>query len=190
MYNSLSRLPTICYNILVYLANQPQAENIWKMLKYDDYYCLSNDNLTFAEKMELIWKTGVQEKFSVFLTPLVEDSITESKTIFKLYNYYIHDNELYSSSVVFAFELLYGGNMALIDYDGIPSSRGDVFIHSILATLNGAEVGGIGKFSFENDLTRYNIARATVGNSRTFTGVQIFLATKVGDTGVAEICAE
>jgi len=86
--------------------------------------------------------------------------------------------------------LLYGGNMALIDYDGIPSSRGDVFIHSILATLNGAEVGGIGKFSFENDLTRYNIARATVGNSRTFTGVQIFLATKVGDTGVAEICNE
>ena len=61
MYNSLSRLPSIGYNILVYLAREPSAENIWKMLKYNDYDCLSKPNLTFSEKMELIWKNGPQE---------------------------------------------------------------------------------------------------------------------------------
>lgn len=188
MYNSLSRLPSIGYNILVYLARSPQAEDLWKMLKYNTYDCLSHENLSFDEKLSLIWKTGKQEQYSIFLTPLIEDGITESKTIIKIYDYYIMDNEPYLSSVVFAFDCLYGGNMSLIDYKGIPASRGDVFIHTILATLNGAEIGGVGKFSFVSDLTRYNLAKATIGNAKTFTGVQIFLSTKMGDTGVLSPC--
>ena len=182
MFNSMSQLPSISYNILVYLAKQSSAENIWKMLKYNDYDCLSYKNLTFNEKMELIWKTGVQEKFGVFLTPLVEDAITESKCIMKIYDYYIY------SSVVFAFDFLYGGNMSLIDYDGVPASRGDVFIHCILETLNGAEVGGVGKMSFISDLSRYTLAKATIGDSRKFTGVQIFLSTVIGDSGKQSLC--
>ena len=188
MYNSLSNLPQITYNILVYLAQQTSAENLWILLKYRDYDCLSHENLTVAEKMSYIWKSGKQEDIGVFLTPLVEDRITESKTIVKIYTYYIHQNEPYLSSVVYAFDCLYGGNMALIDYNGIPSSRGDVFIHTILSTLNGAEVGGVGKLMFTSDLTRYNLAKATIGNSRTFTGVQLFLTTKVGDSGIESLC--
>lgn len=188
MYNSLSHLPQALYNILVYLANSSSAENLWKMLKYNDYDCLSKPNLTLAEKMEMVWKTGPQEQYSMFLSPLVEDAVTESKTIAKIYTYYIHQNEQYYSSVVFAFDCLYGGNMALIDYDGIPASRADVFTNTILATLNGAEVGGIGKLTFVSDLTRYNLAKATIGNSRTFTGVQVFLSTRMGDTGVSTPC--
>lgn len=188
MYNSLSRLPSIGYNILVYLAKQPSAENLWKMLKYRDYDCLSYPNLTFNEKMELIWKQGLQEDYSVFLTPLVEDAIAESKSIVKIYDYYIHANRPYLSTVVFAFDFLYGGNMALIDFNGIPASRGDVFINIILSTLNGADVGGIGKMIFDNDMSRYVSGKATIGNMRTFTGVQLYLAVQTGDTGLAEDC--
>ena len=190
MYNSFSRLPSIGYNILVYLAKQPTAENIWKMLKYKDYDCLSKPNLTLAEKLELIWKEGPQEQFGVFMTPLVEDAITESKTILKIYEYYIHDNDLYQSSVVYAFDFLYGGNMALVDYDGIPSARSAVFMHCLMATLNGAEIGGVGKLSFVSELTRYNLAKAAIGNDKTFAGIQIFLTTKVGDSGVSGSCED
>lgn len=188
MYNSFSYLPQIGYNILYYLATQPSAENIWKMLKYKDYNCLSYPNLSTTEKLDFIWKEGLQEDFCVFLTPLVEDAITESKSILKIYNYYIHDNQEFYSSVVFAFDFLYGGNMALIDFNGIPASRGDVFINALMSTLNGAEIGGVGKLTFISDLTRYNLAKATIGNSKTFTGVQVFLSTKVGDTGVQNGC--
>lgn len=188
MYNSLSNLPPAGYNILVYLATNPKAENLWKILKYNDYNCLSKPNLTLKEKLDLIWKTGPQENYSVFLSPLVEDAITESKTIIKIYNYYINKNELYTSAIVYAFDCLYGGNMALIDWNGVPASRGDVFIHTIMATLNGVSVGGVGNLSFASDLSRYNIAKATIGNSKTFTGVQIFMSTLMGDGGINNNC--
>ena len=46
MYNSLSALPTIPYNILTYLATSTDAENLWKLLKYNGYDALSKPNLT------------------------------------------------------------------------------------------------------------------------------------------------
>lgn len=56
MYNSLSRLPTIPYNIMVYLAKStdPIAEVFWKMLAYKDYKALSHEPLTFQQKMKIV----------------------------------------------------------------------------------------------------------------------------------------
>ena len=107
MYNSLSALPTIPYRIMTYLANEDEI--IWKMLAYNDYDALSKDNLTFAEKMDLVWKRNEpQGEYSVFLTNLIEDAIAESKSIMKIYQYYIHANQLYSGVVVYAFDFLFG----------------------------------------------------------------------------------
>lgn len=183
MFNSMSSLPYIPYNILIYLARQDSAEDIWKMLKYNSYDALSKPNLTFNEKLELIWKSGPQEKYGVFFTNLVEDLICESKCIFKLYNYYIHANELYTGTTVYAFDFIYGGQMSLVEYNGTPVSRGDLFMNKILATLNGADVGGVGKLTFFNDMSRYVLGKSVIGNSKTFTGVQLFMAVNVGDTG-------
>lgn len=186
MYNSLSQLPFIPYNIITYLALQDEI--IWKMLKYNDYDALSKPNLTLDEKLDLIWKTGPQEKYGVFLTPLVEDAITESRSIMKTYQYYIHAKEMYSSVAVYAFDFLYGGNMSLVEYEGTPVSRGDLFINRILTVLNGAEVGGVGKLIFYDDISRYSLAKSTIGNSKTFTGVCLYMATLVGDTGKESPC--
>ena len=70
-----------CYRILEYLALSPKAENLWKMLKYNDYNALSKDNLSFAEKMNLVWKTGKQEQYSVFFTNQIDDGIAEAKCL-------------------------------------------------------------------------------------------------------------
>lgn len=186
MFNSLSRLPSIPYTIIKYLALNDEI--IWKLLKYSDYDALSKPDLTFKEKMALVWKTGSQEKYNVFLTNLTEDAITESKTIFKLYHYYTHAKELYLGTVVYAFDCLYGGTMALVEYNGIPVSRGDLFVNRILAVLNGADVGGVGKLTFFDDMSRYDLARSTIGNSKTFTGVQLYMSVNVGDTGEVVGC--
>lgn len=176
---------------MVYLAKStdPLAEIFWKMLAYNDYKALSHDNLTFAQKMKLVWAQGKQETYSVFLTNLIEDAMAESKQIVKIYQYYIHAFELYTSTVVYAFDCLYGGQMSLVEYGGIPVSRGDLFINCMLAILNGAEVGGVGKLKFLDDASRYSAARSTIGNSKTFTGVQLYMAVDVGDAGLAEGCA-
>lgn len=188
MFNSMSSLPFIPYRILEYLASKEEAEDIWKMLKYADYDALNKPNLSFDEKIRMIWKNGNQEKFSVFLTPLVEDEITESKSILKIYDYYIQPKNQYFSVVTYSFDFLYGGNMSLIEYNGLPVSRGDLFIHKLLSVLNGVTVGGVGKLMFLDDLSRYDIAKFTIGNSRNFTGTQIFLSVNIGDTGVEEDC--
>ena len=190
MYNSLSRLPTIPYNIMVYLAKStdPIAEVFWKMLVYKDYKALSHEPLTFQQKMKLVWAQGKQDTYSVFLTNLIEDAMAESKQIVKIYQYYIHASELYTSTVVYAFDCLYGGQMSLVEYNGIPVNRGDLFIHCILTLLNGVEVGGVGKLTFLDDMSRYSAARSTIGNNKTFTGVQLYMAVDVGDAGTEDGC--
>lgn len=190
MYNSLSRLPSIAYNIMVYLAKStdPMADIFWKMLAYKDYKALSHEPLTFKQKMQLVWAQGKQDNYSVFLTNLIEDAMAESKQIVKIYQYYIHASELYTSTVVYAFDCLYGGQMSLVEYDGIPVNRGDLFINCILTLLNGVEVGGVGKLTFLDDMSRYSAARSTIGNNKTFTGVQLYMAVDVGDTGAEDGC--
>lgn len=190
MYNSLSRLPSIPYNIMVYLAKStdPIADVFWKLLVYKDYKALTHDALTFEQKMMLVWAQGKQDNYSVFLTNLIEDAMAESKQIVKIYQYYIHASELYTSTVVYAFDCLYGGQMSLVEYNSIPVNRGDLFIHCILSLLNGVEVGGVGKLTFLDDMSRYSAARSTIGNNKTFTGVQLYMAVDVGDTGVEDGC--
>lgn len=190
MYNSLSRLPTIPYNIMVYLAKStdPIADIFWKMLAYKDYKALSHEPLTFQQKMKLVWAQGKQDTYSVFLTNLIEDAMAESKQIVKIYQYYIHASELYTSTVVYAFDCLYGGQMSLVEYNGIPVNRGDLFIHCMLTLLNGVDVGGVGKLVFLDDMSRYSAAKSTIGNNKTFTGVQLYMAVSVGDAGKESGC--
>lgn len=188
MYNSLSNLPNIPYNILSYLVTSTRAENLWKLLAYNSYDALSKDDLTAAQKLDLLWRTGKQEDYGVFFTNLVEDAIPTSKCILKIYNYYDHPKELYNATVVYAFDFLYGGQMSLVEYNGIPVSRGDLFIQIMLDVLNGAEVGGVGKMTWLDDMSRYCAAKSTIGNSKTFTGAQLYMAVNAGDRGHQDGC--
>lgn len=190
MYNSLKALPEVPYRIIEHLATKDEV--IWKLLKYPSYDALSHEDLTMSEKLDLIWQNGdPQEHFGVFLTNLVEDAITQSKCIFKLYTYHIQPKELYMAPVIFAFDFLYGGKMALVEGEnGVPVSRGDLFIHHILKTLNGVDVDGIGKLQFLDDTSRYSLAKSTVGNAKTFTGVTLYLTVILGDSGVEQPCED
>lgn len=186
MFNSYSSLPMIPYNILKYIALEDEI--VWKMMKYNDYKALSKPDLKFSEKMDMIWKAGPQEKYNAFFTNLIEDAIPESKCIMKIYDSHIQPKELFSGVVIYCFEFLYGGEMSLVDYEGTPVSRGDLFINRIMSVLNGADVNGVGRMTFCDDLSRYVMARSVVGNSKNYTGVQIFMATMVGDTGLSNNC--
>ena len=188
MFNSMSALPSIQYNIMTYLATSPQAEDLWKMMAYNSYDALSKPNLTMSQKLDLLWRTGPQEDYGIFFTNLVEDAIPTSKCILKIYNYYDQPNDLYTASVVYAFDFLYGGQMSLVERDGIPVSRGDLFINIMLDVLNGANIGGVGNMTWLTDASRYCAPKSTIGISKTFTGVQLYLACKIGDTGRKDTC--
>lgn len=189
MYNSMSALPKALYNILEYLVTAESAEDIWKMLKYNDYYALSNPNLIMTEKLDLLWREGKQENYGVFFTNLIEDAMCVSKCVLKMYHYYTYARpSSYLATPTFAFDFLYGGQMSLVEKDGIPVNRGDLFINCLLSSLNGANIGGVGTLIFDDEQSRYDTARSVIGNSKTFTGVQIYLSTLMGDTGAEVGC--
>ena len=116
--NSMSALPFIPYKIIEYLSQKDEI--LWKLLKYNDYHALDKPNLTTSEKLDLIWREGPQEKYGIFMTNQIEDAISESKCILKIYDYYIHAKEVTYGTVVYAFDWLFGGQMSLVEYNGVP----------------------------------------------------------------------
>ena len=160
------------------------------ILKYNDYEALSKPNLTFSEKLDMLWKTGPQEPYSIFLTNIIDDAIPQSRNILKVYNYYIHASNLYLAPTVYAFDILYGPQMSLVNYNGIPVSRGDLIVNRLLTLLNGREIGGVGKLTFFDDMSRYDLGRSVVGNSKTYTGYQLFLSVNIGDVGEQDTCVD
>ena len=182
MYNPMSVLPFIPYRVMKHLALN--EEILWKLLKYNTYDALSKPNLTFQEKMDLIWaKDEKQEGYSVFFTNLVEDGITKSKTIMKLYKFFADTDNIYLSNVVYQMDFLYGGNMAMVEYEGVPVSRDDLLVQRILETLNGVAVGGVGMLQFNTQMSRYSSVKTTIGNDKTFTGSSLYMVTQVGGSG-------
>lgn len=181
-FNLYQGMPFIPYKIIQYLALN--NENIWKILKYDDYDCLSKPNLTLAEKMDLVWnRQGNQEDYNVFFTQLVENSILESTTILKIYKIITTPRDSIHGVAGYEFDILYGGKIALIDYDGIPCNRGDVMESEILQTLNGADVGGVGLLQFNAKLTSMSRSNLNLGNSKTFTGTSLIMGVELIDVG-------
>lgn len=190
-FNTLSNLTFLPYNIIKYLAQSKlvEVENLWKLLKYNDYDALTKPNLTFDEKVSLIWKTGKQEDYSVFLTNLIEDAVEESRCILKIYNYMIQPIDVYNAATVYAFDFLYGGTIALVEENGIPVSRADVFIKAICSALNGQSIGGVGVLALDDSLSRYSGAKSVIGNQKTFTGACLYLMTQIGTVGTdVELC--
>lgn len=178
-FNQFSSLPSIPYAIIEKLM---ENENIWKILKYPTYDCLSKKDLTLSEKSDMIWKNQEnQVDYNVFLTPLVEDMIYESTTILKCYRYYSVPMNQLRAVVTYEIDVLYGGKISLIEYNGIPCNRSDVIEMEIMKTLNGADVGGIGYFQFNRELSSFSQSRMVLGNDKTFTGTAIVMATNLSN---------
>ena len=83
-FNQFKTLPYVPYKIVEHLAYN--NENIWKMLKYSDYDCMAQPNLTFNEKLELVWRgQSNQQEYNVFLNRIVEDAEPRAKSLVKIY---------------------------------------------------------------------------------------------------------
>ena len=185
-FNQFSSLPSIPYLIIEKLM---ENENIWKILKYPTYDCLSENNLTLDEKSNMIWKNKEkQTDYNVFLTPLVEDMIYDSTTILKCYRYYNVPTNHLNAVVTYEMDILYGGKISLIEYNGIPCNRSDVMEMEIMKTLNGADVGGIGYFQFNRELSSFCQSRMVLGNDKTFTGTSIIMGTNLSNINGGNCC--
>lgn len=182
LFNQYHTMPFIPYRILEYLATN--NDNIWKILQYGEYNCLSKPALSFQQKMQLIWKdSGRQEDYRVFLTYLVEDLIVDSTTILKLFRYNTIPENNIAGYATYEFNLLYGGKISVIDYQGVPCSRGDVLEMEILKTLNGKNVGGVGMLQFNTQVSPIVRSSLNIGNNKTFEGITLYMGVRLDDIG-------
>ena len=133
----------------------------------------------------MVWKNeGDQQNYNVFLTYLVENMIPESTTILKLFRYNTTPTNNIQAYATYEFNLLFGGKIALIEYEGIPCSRGDVLEAEILKTLNGKLVGGVGTIQFNKQVSSLVHSQLNIGNNETFEGVSLWMGVHIDEIGV------
>ncbi len=189
MYNKYISMPYIPYRIIEYLANN--NENLWKILKYNTYDCLSENDLTFEEKMELVWSHEAnQEDYKIFLTALVENMIPVSGTIIKIYKEMTLPRNHINAVAGYEIDILYGGKIALVEYNGIPCNRGDVCEAEILSTLNGVEVDGVGKLEFSMKKLGSSRSSLNIGDNKSFTGTSLLMGVDISDIGDNSSCLD
>ena len=68
-YTSFKEVPQFPYKIIeVFLtSNEEMVEKFWKLLKYVDVDALEKPNLTYEEKIDMIWNgDSVEQKYNIF----------------------------------------------------------------------------------------------------------------------------
>ena len=182
LFNQFDRLPYIPYRIIEYMANN--NENIWKIMKYRTYDCISQPNLSLSDKLALVWRgDSDQNKYNVFLNRVVEDAEPDATSIFKIYRLDSKPINHLLSTVSYEFDFIYGNKISLIDYNGIPCNIGDVFETELMQTLNGKDVGGVGLIQFNHELSTLSRSGVTSGNNKTYSGYSAIMCVQVGNVG-------
>lgn len=184
-YNKLSSLSKIPYKIVEKLALS-NNENLWKALYYNNYKCLSEKDLSFKEKKDLIYKNeSDQLEHRVFLQPLVSDELTNAMTQLRINKINISPTDRYESIVLYEFMILTGEKIALIeDEDGIPVPRVDYIEQQLIKELNGKDIdAGSGFLEFNKELSRNINETLSINNGKTAFGTTLIMGIRITELG-------
>jgi len=148
-YNSLTMLDKIPYNVISYLVQN--NDYVFKLLKYNDANAWKNDsshpNLALSEKGSLIYD-GIKNQVDcrIFMDTGQDDSWQTESTQLRISVYKGYPMNATVFHLIMGIEVYshYKVN-TLSNY----TTRDVSIIQSLIGTLNGAEVGGLGKLYFE-----------------------------------------
>lgn len=156
-------------------------EDIWKLLKYDTQDALEKPNLTREEKASLIYPGASgddMDDYRVFRTPYLDDLTTNQQAQLRVYLESVTPDTLLYGTVDVNIEVICHVKMIeLNDYQ----NRAESIVWQVIKTLNGAEVGGIGKLFFDRNGSFYDLIKMNRYNNRNFYGYTITMSTKMGN---------
>ena len=156
-------------------------EDIWKLLKYDTQDALEKPNLTREQKAKLIYPGatgGDMDDYRVFRTPYLDDLTTNQQAQLRVYLESITpDTRLYGTVDVNIEVICHVKMIELNDYQ----NRAESIVWQVIKTLNGADVGGIGKLFFDRNGSFYDLIKMNRYNNRNFYGYTITMSTKMGN---------
>lgn len=153
-YASYNVMPEISYRIIEHLMNNPEAEIIWKLLKYNDADAWSKPNLTKKEKAAMIYDgVKAQDEFNVFLDYFMDESTNKEKSFLRIYPSSVFPTtRTYGICIVNIEVFIHSQINHLSNY----TTRLDTIIQKLLEVLNGCDVKGVGVLYFDGSVTTYN----------------------------------
>ena len=200
-FNKFINIDSIDTRIVNYLrdSESKEAERIWKLLKYSDMRALFQEPLTKKEKNELIYRDKDQNSKRIFTMPLVEDSMTETCSLLKIYISSIEPTDQLRATVNIAIDILshnklnnvYNDSNDIledgreVEEDIIVKNRNNILLKSILGILNGANVEGVGMLQFNQSLTKESQMKNYSNNKTNFYGYSLVMSCIMSGMGEA-----
>lgn len=176
-YNTYSSMPNMGYKIIEYLMKDD--EQIWKLLKYNTPDALSKPNLTQVEKGKMIYKgVGDGSEYNVFRSAFLDDAIDKEMSQLRIYVTELSPDNRSWGTVNIAFECVVHNKITVLDNY---QNRLELMVYHIIQNLNGKEIDGVGKLSFDKKMSFFNLARINIYNNRNFFGFTIIMSVKSGD---------
>ena len=194
-FNDYSEMPQIPYQIVATLLTEKSqlAEDFWKLLKYADADALDKDNLTYEEKIAMVWRgESIEQKFNVFLKPLVGSSLdtAEAQTQLRIFRYTTMPTNQYEAVICFEMDFITNEKTCLVYRDGILCERTDLMESLFLNIMNGRDIEiGSGIITFNRELSRSCNSQLNIGNSKTFYGRSLIMALTFVGSEVGSECS-
>lgn len=153
-YAKYKILPDVSYSILEYLMTSPEAELIWKLLKYNDFNAWSKDDLSLDEKRKLIYPGGEHsENYNVFLDFVMDDAVDRETTYLRIYPSETYPKNRTIGICAINFEVY---THSKINHLSNYKTRVDTIIQTLIEVLNGIDIGTVGKLYFDASASSYD----------------------------------
>ena len=190
-FNNFKEMPQLPYKIVTTLLTEESksAEDFWKLLKYVDVDALSKPNLTYDEKLALIWDgNSIEQNYNVFLKPLIGSSLddAEAQTQLRVFRYTTMPTSRFESVMTIEADFITNEKTCLVYQDGILCERTDVMESLFLDVMNGRDIEiGSGVVMFDRELSRSCNSQLNIGNSKSFYGRSLVMALEFisGESG-------
>lgn len=153
-YATYEHYPDFSYNIITHLISSPDAEIIWKLLKYNTDNAFAMPNLTTDEKRALIYVGGEnQTAFKVFIDPGMEEAVTTVMTLLRIYPMVILPEDYTKGIASINFEVF-----SHFQTNTMKNRRTkiDTIVQALIKSLNGKDVKGVGNLFFNAGRSRYD----------------------------------
>ena len=199
-YASFIPMTRIPYKIIETLALSGSliAENLWKLLKYTSTDTLSQPNLTFEEKMALVWTPDkmtpmvTQANFNVFLKPLVANSLNTdySQTQLRIFRYKTTARSQYESVMLYEFDVIVNEATCMVyneNYEMVEKT--DLMEAYLIELLNMLDLGvGVNFLRFDRMQGGQCESLLNINNAKSLYGRSFLLALRYYDSSLGGGC--
>ena len=193
-FNDFSEMPYIPYKMLEALLTEESqvAQDFWKLLKYADVDALDKDNLTYDEKVKLIWRgESLEQNFNVFLKPLIGSSLdtAEAQTQLRIFRFTSMPTNQFEAILTIEADFITNEKTALVYQNGMLCERTDLMESMFLNIFNGRDIGvGSGFVTFNREFSRSCNSQLNIGNSKSFYGRSLVLAINFASGESGGLC--